>query len=32
MRRNKVLVIIMSIVMLMLAGCGKSGGEKNQEY
>lgn len=32
MRRNKVLVIIMSMVMLMLAGCGKNGGEKNQEY
>ena len=32
MKRDKVLVIIMSIVMLMLAGCGKSGGEKNQEY
>lgn len=32
MKRSKILVIIISIFVLTLTGCGKAGGEKNQEY
>ena len=32
MKGNKILVIIISIFVLTLIGCGKNAGEKNQEY